>query len=154
MSTHAITRDADAAEMMRRHHAHLAADLEALAGFIGEARDETAFAEARASLLTWLQSELAPHATGEEATLYRAAAATNEGRLLVQSMIAEHRLLFDLVAELESAQQAAAASAWAGAILRVFRSHTDKENDLVLPLLVSDPTADLAFLLDNMHESL
>lgn len=155
MSIHTITSDAESAELVREHHRHLVVELEALVSALaaahGEAPAQAAFTEARSALTTWLHTQLAPHAAGEEATLYRAAADTLQGRLLIQSMVAEHRVIFELVAELEAATNQPAAAAWAGAVLRVFRGHADKENDLVLPLLVDAEGVSVADELHAMH---
>ena len=156
MSIHAITSDAESADRVREHHRHLVAELEALVSNLADANDalgHAAFTEARRDLTTWLHTQLAPHAAGEEATIYRAAADTVQGRLLIQSMVAEHRVIFELVAQLEAATSQPAATAWAGAILRVFRTHADKENDLVLPLLVAEPGVDLTLLLGELHDA-
>ncbi|EWT05859.1 cation-binding protein [Intrasporangium chromatireducens Q5-1] len=150
MSIHTITTDAESADRVREHHRHLVAELEGLVGALDTVRGPD---EARRALTTWLHTQLAPHAAGEEATLYRAAADTVQGRLLIQSMVAEHRLIFELVGELEAATSQPAAAAWAGAILRVFRGHADKENDLVLPLLVAEPGVDLTLLLGELHDA-
>lgn len=152
MTTTFATRDEAAADRIRAHHAHLAADLARLVTALGTAPAE-GFEPARAELVGWLRSELAPHAAGEEETFYRAAAETVSGALLIAGMIAEHRVILGLVEQVEQADSQQAAAAWAGALLRVFAGHAEKENDLVLPLLVAEPAVDLAELLDEMHSA-
>lgn len=153
MSTHAISRDADAAVAVHHHHERLVAELTDHTCAVTDACDETAFAEARATLLTWIHTQLAPHVAGDETTVYQAAVDTRHGRLLAQSMLREHRVLFDLVRHLDDAVDRAAAGAYADAILLVFAAQAEKENDLLLPLLVSDPSVDLTMLVYGMAEA-
>lgn len=152
MSPNTATPDEVAAERIRTHHEHLAAELESLVADVDSATEAT-FGSSRDALVTWLRTVLAPHAAGEEHTFYRAAADTAAGRLLIAGMIAEHRVILGLVDEVERAVNPAVAGAWGGALLRVFASHAEKENDLVLPLLVAEPGVDLSELLDEMHSA-
>src|SRR5690606_32863628 len=75
-----------AAAAVVRHHAQLA---EALDGHAARLLDATERADTpqvwqhRQELVTWLGTELLPHARAEEATLYPAAAAQPGGELLV-----------------------------------------------------------------------
>ena len=150
MTTTFQTRDDVAAERIRGHHAHMVTDLEGLVAGLDAAGPE-AFAQAKADLVRWLHTELAPHAAGEEHTFYLAAGDTGTGALLIRGMVAEHGVILGLVEQVEAATRAEAAGAWAGALLRVFRSHAEKENELVLPLLVAEPGINLAELLEQMH---
>jgi hypothetical protein len=152
MSTTFETRDEAAASRIRAHHAHMVTDLERLVDSLASSGAED-FDAARERLVHWLRTELAPHAAGEEQTFYPAAGGTEAGRLLIQGMIAEHGVILGLVEQVERAESKAAAAAWAGALLRVFVGHAEKENDLVLPLLVAEPDIDLAALLEKMHEA-
>jgi hypothetical protein len=152
MSTTFATRDEAAADRIRAHHAHMAADLERLVDAVASSADED-FDGARATLVRWLRTELAPHAAGEEQTFYPAAAGTEAGRLLIAGMTAEHGVILGLVDQVDRAETQAVAAAWAGALLRVFAGHAEKENDLVLPLLVAEPHIDLAALLEEMHSA-
>jgi hypothetical protein len=68
-------------------------------------------------------------------------------------MTSEHGVILGLVDQVEQAETREAAAAWAGALLRVFAGHAEKENDLVLPLLVAEPDIDLAALLQQMHSA-
>lgn len=139
-----IERDEAAAAKIRRHHEHLVTELERLVTALGTD-------EARAQLVTWARTSLAPHAEGEERTFYRTAAATEAGRLLIAGMVIEHGVILGIVDAIEQSAEPVATRTWAEALLRVFRSHAAKENDLVLPLLVAEPSANLAELLEQMH---
>lgn len=150
MTTTFQTRDEVAAERIRGHHAHMVKELEGLVSGLAAAGPD-ALDEARADLVQWLRAELAPHAAGEERTFYPAAGATSAGELLIRGMVAEHGVILGLLEQVEQAPTRDAAAAWAGALLRVFRGHADKENDLVLPLLVAETDIDLADLLEQMH---
>lgn len=150
-------RDRDAADAVVRHHAQLATELGRRAHDLLElaAAGESAQAgRARELLLDFVDSELLPHALAEEQTLYVTAAGHPEGALLVQGMLGEHAAIMDLVRELREARTPVHAAAWAQALLTLFEVHLAKENDLIVPLLVDDPDASLADLLDGMHELL
>jgi uncharacterized protein (DUF2249 family)/iron-sulfur cluster repair protein YtfE (RIC family) len=147
--------DAAAVEAVKEHHAHLAgaltAQVEALlsAATDGSVPDAEA---ARQALVHWCERDLLPHATAEEQVLYPAAQQTPEGPPVVAGLLGEHRALSDLVAELTSAPHPVRASAAGRALLAVFQSHLEKENELVLPLLARDPGISLSGLVDAMHE--
>lgn len=153
MTTTSIERDEAAANAIRRHHEHLVAELEQLVADLANVSGQsTGFERPKAQIVTWARAVLAPHAAGEETTLYRAAAETEAGRLLITGMVAEHGVILGIVDEIEVSTNPAATAGWAEALLRVFTSHAAKENDLVLPLLVAEPEVDLAELLDDLHE--
>lgn len=86
--------------------------------------------------------------------MYPAAQELPEGRLLVAGMLAEHQVITELVHDIGSAPDAVTAAASAKALAVVFDSHLGKENDLVLPLLLSTPGVSVAELLSGMHELL
>lgn len=149
--------DAVAIEAVQEHHAQLAgaltARVEALVA--AAARGTRADAEAaRPGLVEWCRRELVPHAVAEEAALYPAARRRPEGRLLVEGMLNEHRVIVDLVDEIAAAADPVRAAAAARALLVVFQSHLEKENELVLPLLGADPEVAVADLLAGMHHLL
>jgi uncharacterized protein (DUF2249 family) len=149
--------DAQAAEAVEQHHAQMAGELalrtEALLT-AASARDEHRAAQARAALVQWTTGELVPHALAEEKAMYPAAQARPEGRLLVEGMLGEHQVVKALVDELASAGDPVRAAAAAYALKTVFDAHLAKENELVLPLLVSAPDVSVAELLGGMHELL
>jgi iron-sulfur cluster repair protein YtfE (RIC family) len=153
MTTTSIERDEAAANAIRRHHEHLMGELEQLVADMANAVEQSSgFERPKANIVTWARAVLAPHAAGEERTLYRAAAGTEAGRLLITGMVAEHGVILGIVDELEASTEPAVAAAWAEALHRVFTSHAAKENDLVLPLLVSEPEINVAELLEDLHE--
>jgi hemerythrin-like domain-containing protein len=153
--------DARAADAMEQHHAELSGTLVTLVeGLVAAAsRGDVDLAEgARQRLATWCQRELVPHALAEEQTLYPAAWATLDGRLLVEAMVAEHQVITSLVRSLSddpaadgSAGAAVRAAANGVALRAVFESHLGKENDLIIPLLLRTPGASMADLLGGMH---
>jgi uncharacterized protein (DUF2249 family) len=146
--------DDDAAQAIRRHHAELAATLRdhvtALvdAAEVGSSRQTW---QQRDRLTAWLHDELLPHAAAEESALYPAAAAQPGGRLLVDGMVAEHRAITDLVAEIEAARTPVHAATAARALAAVFEVHLAKENDLILPLLQAAPDVSLADTVAGLH---
>ncbi len=149
--------DARAAEAVEQHHAQmagaLAAQVEALVS-AAASRDDEAAAAARSDLAAWCEHELVPHALAEEKAMYPAAQAKPEGRLLVEGMLAEHTVIVGLVQLLATTQDPVRAAAAAKALQVAFESHLSKENELVLPLLVSAPDVSVAELLGGMHELL
>jgi uncharacterized protein (DUF2249 family) len=149
--------DAKAAEAIEQHHARMAGALalrvESLSA-AARARREEEIDEVRAGLVDWCRSELVPHALAEEETLYGAARARPEARLLVEALLAEHRVLVGLVDDLERASDPVLAAELARALRILFESHLAKENDQLLPLLVAAPDVSVAALLGGMHELL
>jgi len=148
--------DARAAEAVEQHHAQLSGALatrvEALLA-AAAGRDDGA-RELRTELVTWCERELVPHAVAEEKAMYPAARAKNEGRLLVEGMLAEHEVITGLVGQLATTEDPVSAGALAKALQVTFDTHLAKENEQVLPLLVSAPDVSVAELLSGMHELL
>ncbi len=116
-----------------------------------EARDAAADGTAQATLLDWCDTHLIPHALAEAGPLYGGPHATAEGRLLVEGMLAEHRVIVDLVEELRTSSGLAAAVA-GSAIQRLFALHLDKENRLLMPFIVQSPDMSLAESVQGLHE--
>jgi uncharacterized protein (DUF2249 family) len=149
--------DAQAAEAVEQHHAQMAGALAARAEALVTAAartDEDAARSARNDLVRWCEGDLVPHALAEEKAMYPAAQAKPEGRLLVDGMLAEHQTIISLVDRLRTTEDPVRAAATATALLVAFESHLAKENELVLPLLVSEPDVSVADLLGGMHELL
>ncbi|MDO8147487.1 DUF2249 domain-containing protein [Isoptericola sp. b515] len=160
--------DARAAAAVEAHHAEMSGALATLTEALldAAARSELAAADrAREQLSAWCSEELLPHAAAEEEALYPAAGATTAGRLLVEAMLAEHRLIASLVGAVRDggadgdggAGRGAGlvrAAATATALRTVFESHLSKENEQILPLLVQSPGVSVAELLAGMHEIL
>lgn len=149
--------DLQAAEAVREHHQQLSGALALRAERVLEAArtgTQSQLSGASRDLADWCRTELVPHARAEEETLYPAAAALPEGRLLVEAMVAEHRVIVGLLDELDSATHPVTAAGTAQALRVVFESHLVKENEQILPLLVSASGVSLAGLLGGMHELL
>ncbi len=147
--------DARAVEAVESHHAEMAGTLKMHVDAVVNAAKAHAPAGAAVDrLAAWCTSELVPHALGEERTLYPAAAALPEGRLLVEAMVAEHAVITRLVEQISATLDPVAAATDAQALWEIFASHLAKENDLILPLLAASPEVSVAELLDGMHEIL
>ena len=149
--------DARAAEAVEQHHAQmagaLATQVEALVS-AAASRDDQAAQAARAALVSWCEHELVPHALAEEKAMYPAAQAKPEGRLLVEGMLGEHQVITGLVQLLGATTEPVRAAAAAKALQVAFENHLAKENELILPLLVSAPDVSVAEVLGGMHELL
>lgn len=141
--------DAEAADMVRAHHASMVADLDRLSAALRDA-PEAERGTARRRLQEWFRTVLVPHADEEEATTYRAARELPEGRLLIEAMVREHLLVKRLVTLFDEGDDLAAA-AFGRAVHEAFVSHQGKENDVILPLLVDAPTVSLAKILGDAH---
>lgn len=149
--------DAHAAEAVKQHHAALAdaLNLRTQALFTAASgRDAAAAEQARRDLVAWCERELVPHALAEEQTLYPAAQATIEGRLLVEAMLSEHEVINRLLREVRDSADVLRAAGSAAALRAVFDSHLTKENDFVVPLLAATPGVSLHDLLGGMHQLL
>ena len=146
--------EAQALQAVEMHHADMLRQLNVLAGLLTEAveaRDASAEQAAQASLLDWCDGELVPHALAEEGPLYSGPRATPGARLLVEGMLAEHKVIVGLVEELRTSSGVSAAVA-AGAIQRIFALHLDKENRLLMPFVVESPDLSLAEAVAGLHE--
>ncbi|MFF5336173.1 DUF2249 domain-containing protein [Streptomyces sp. NPDC013181] len=148
--------DATALHTAEAHHAGLAGELAGRVKMLLTAvdRDPGAAEKIHAGLVAFCDRSLLPHAAAEEAALYPAARRIPEARLLVESLIGEHRCLTTLVRALRAAPGPADAAADARALQVLFEEHLAKENGLVLPLLAMKPDVSLAQLLVTMHHLL
>ncbi|MFF2516532.1 DUF2249 domain-containing protein [Streptomyces sp. NPDC058086] len=149
-------KDATALEGAEAHHARLAGELAGRVKMLLTAvdRDPSAAEKIHAGLVTFCDHSLLPHAAAEEAALYPAAHGMPEARLLIESLIGEHRCLTTLVDALRAAPSLPGAAADARALQVIFEEHVAKENGLVLPLLAMTPEVSLAELLADMHHRL
>jgi uncharacterized protein (DUF2249 family) len=148
--------DATALQGAEAHHARLAGELAGRVRLLFTAvdRDPGAAERIHAGLVAFCDRSLLPHAAAEEAALYPAAHHMREARLLIESLIGEHRCLTALVDALRAAPRPADAVADARALQVLFEEHLAKENGLVLPLLAMTPEVSLAELLADMHHRL
>jgi len=149
--------DAQAVEAIKDHHSQLAGALAMQVETLIEAAIRTDLPGAglaSKSLVSWCHSELIPHALAEERTIYLKAHEDAQARLLVDAMIAEHRVILALVEGIGTAQTPVRAAANAQALLSIFNSHLVKENEQILPLLAFSTEVSLAELLGGMHEIL
>ncbi|MDW8804486.1 DUF2249 domain-containing protein [Streptomyces scabiei] len=148
--------DAAALEAAEAHHARLAGELAGRVKKLLTAveRDPSAAERIHAGLVAFCDRALLPHAAAEEAALYPAAHGMPEARLLIESLIGEHRRLTALVDALRTAPGPAGAAADARALQVLFEEHVVKENGLALPLLAMTPEVSLAALLTDMHHRL
>ncbi|MEU2180608.1 DUF2249 domain-containing protein [Streptomyces thermolilacinus] len=148
--------DATALRTAEAHRARLAGELAGRVKMLLTAvdRDQSAAEKIHAGLVAFCDRSLLPHAAAEEAALYPAAHRVPEARLLVESLIGEHRCLTTLVGALRAAPGPSDAAADARALQVLFEEHLAKENGLVLPLLAMAPDVPLAELLATMHHQL
>ena len=103
-----------------------------------------------AGLIAYLAGEVLPHAAAEEKTIYPAAARAGLAGT-VEEMIAEHVTLSSASARLAAVTDGPAAAGQARQIAALFTAHAARENDVLLPALLDDKSADLAALLEQMH---
>ena len=100
-----------------------------------------AYEPAAAALVAYLAEQVLPHAMAEEHTIYRVAGARADRADLVDTvheMTAEHRVLTSATESLANAATAPAALEQAKQIGTLFTVHVNKENDLLLPILLED----------------
>jgi hypothetical protein len=127
--------DEELAQEIRTHHAGMVDELDRLTVALRDSAAETQ-QEHRAMLAEWFETVLVPHADEEERTIYRAAGELPEGTLLIDAMVREHVLIKRLVT-LFGESDGAAAAAYNRAAYEVFESHQRKENEIILPLLIT-----------------
>jgi hemerythrin HHE cation binding domain-containing protein len=147
------TRNREVIAAIRAHHDQLAEQLRALTADLVVAAQRGSFAAEQTALHDWYRTELLPHADAEERALYRPAVDMDATRLLVRSMIDEHRALAVLVAELAEAGEPWPAVIAATSAQALFALHLAKENDLLLPAM-DGAAIDLEDALQGMHEIL
>lgn len=148
-------QDAAALADAEAHTARLAGALDGHVTSLLAAVDDCgapAIARLRTRLADFCDRELLPYAAAQEATLYPAAHRSPEGRLLVESLVAEGRRFAALVDSLRAAAAPTGAAADARALQVLFEEHTAKVNGVVLPLLAVASGVDLAALLAELHE--
>ena len=139
---------------VEHHHAEMSADLRVLVTGVLDAvetRERDAVSRSRDVLVQWCETELVPHALAEEGPLYGGAGRTEAGRLLVEGMLEEHRVIVGLVEELKQSEGVRCAVT-AGAIERVFALHLAKENRPLMPLIVQSPDLSLTEAVAGLHE--
>ena len=144
-------RDQHAADAIRTHHVELSSEIRRRVEAIESAvRDGGPYAATHGAVLEYLDHELLPHAAAEERALYPAG-DRGATALLVRAMLDEHRRIVATVGHLRAATDGVTAATSADAVLALFESHLEKENDYLVPALVADPDVDLAALLEGMH---
>ena len=142
----------EAYEAMRAHHRILSEQLgRRLRAISAAAASGQSHEAAVASLIAYLAREIFPHAAAEEETIYRAAAALDGLAGTVREMTAEHRDLSAAAGRLAESIGAADAAERAEEIARLFAAHVAKENDVLLPALLTSEGRDLPALLADMH---
>src|SRR5665213_4385232 len=122
-----------------------------IAALVGAVEGGIAYEPAVAALVAYLAEEVLPHALAEEHSLYRVAGSRAVLADTVNEMTAEHRVLTSATESLANAATAPAALEHATQIGTLFTTHVNKENDLLLPVLLEDDDVDLAQLLVQMH---
>nr|WSY50427.1 hemerythrin domain-containing protein [Streptomyces sp. NBC_00886] len=148
--------DAAALEVAEAHHARLAGELAGRVRMLTTAarRDPGSAEKFRAGLVAFCDRSLLPQAAAKEAALYPAAHGMHEARLLIESLIGEHRCLAALVDALRAEPTLADAASDARALQALFEEHLVKENSFVFPLLAMTPEISLAALQADMHHRL
>ncbi|MFE6287734.1 DUF2249 domain-containing protein [Streptomyces sp. NPDC057877] len=141
--------DATALAAAEAHHARLAGKLAGRVALLLTAtgRDPGAAARLHTGLVTFCDRDLLPHAAAKEAVLYPVARQLPDTRLLIESLVGEHRCMAALVEALRGAREQPLAAAEARALQVLFEEHVAKENGLVLPLLAAAPEVRLPVLL-------
>ena len=143
----------EAYEAMRSHHELLSEQLSSRAAAVSEAvtagRPHDA---AVADLVGYLAREILPHALAEEETVYPAAAAARCALVgTVNEMAAEHDTLSAAAETLAGQTDGWVAAEQARQVADLFAGHAARENDVLLPVLLSDEDTDLAALLAHMR---
>jgi uncharacterized protein (DUF2249 family) len=146
------TTATQAYEKMVAHHRVLGTELtkraDAVSGEVSAGRPHGA---AVAGVIAYLAEEVLPHAVAEEKTLYPAA-VTHAGLAgLVEEMIADHVTLSAGSTRLATLSEGRAAAEQAARIAGLFAAHAARENDVLLPALLTSRSVNLAELLDQMH---
>lgn len=140
-------------DAIRAHHAELAEQLRVRTEAVVMGARNGECTREREALHEWYRTELMPHAVAEERALYSPASELDATRLLIRGMLAEHRTMVSLIADLALACDPFQVVSTAVAAQAVFTVHLAKENDLLLPAL-DQAGLDLHVILDGMREIL
>ena len=120
----------------RTHHDDLRAGLTELAeSFIATVADGAPTRAARDRLVSFLRTELLPHAESEETLLYNTIRTPATG-LLIRAIHDEHRMMAALINEVEQGRAMEAAIA-AGALVVLVDVRIEQENTQLLPALAA-----------------
>jgi uncharacterized protein (DUF2249 family) len=140
-------------EAIRGHHAQLAEELASRTKAVLAAAVDGDWAGTRDRLHDWYRAELMPHIVAEEQALYSRGGDVQATALLVLGMLAEHRALVAMIADLALAQRPSDVVPVAASAQALFTVHLEKENELLLPAL-DDAGVDLGAALAGMHDLL
>lgn len=138
---------------VQEEHSQLRRRLRELVGSIGAAAQSgEGVSEAASALLSFLGTELLPHSSAEEATVYAAASSSPATELLSQVMLAEHRWMEHLVREYQLVHNdPLRGSAKAEAIMAMFEIHASNEERFLLPA-VFEGSEDQEGLARQLHD--
>ncbi|MET1064430.1 MAG: hemerythrin domain-containing protein [Arthrobacter sp.] len=157
-AAHASNKNSDeetaALAAVKQHHSGMLKRLNALTVTLThavKAGDTVAEHDSHAVLVEWCETELLPHALGEEGRLYSVSRNLPQGKLLVEGLLAEHQVMVSLVEELRGSAGVDAAVA-AGSIRNIFALHLEKENTLLVPLIVASPELSLVAAVEGLDE--
>lgn len=157
-----ITTAEEAYQAMLRHHEILNREVANRATSVQLTLETTgSLQSAIAGLTAYMTDEVLPHALAEERTVYAAADGLGLADT-VNDMIAEHRKLTGLVDDLTALERASSAAMQAvqqavqiaTQLVDLFTAHVRKENELLLPRLMSEEGLDMVELLAEMHHAL
>ncbi len=147
-----ITTEAEAFEAILAHHAVLNDEVKRRSGaIVGTSENGEPGKEVIGSLVSYLDSEVIPHALAEESSIYQAAENAGLGEL-IEEMKAEHKLLIAEKMALEGSKTAQTAAEHSLRFAELFSAHVTKENELILPSLLESVNIDLTTVLSEMHE--
>jgi hypothetical protein len=133
------------------HHASLRARLTELTeAFIGAVAAGSPAAAPRGELVTFLRTQLLPHAEVEDQLLYTAV-RTDRTALLTRAMQDEHRMIAALVDEVQRAATPMDAAVAAGALVVLCEVRIEQEDNHLLPTLEA-AGLDMANLLGDHAE--
>ncbi len=107
---------------------------------------------ARAELVIWAHTDLLPHLSARETTLYPAARRTERARMLVETQLAAAGRILQLVAGVEEAPNPVQALARASAIEALFTALAAADQEHILPLLAQEPGVALAELAPELQQ--
>lgn len=148
-----IATEEEAYEAMLAHHRTLDGEVKLRAQAVKNAAFELGSYELAVSdLISYINIEVIPHAVAEEYSIYQIAKDKLGLDPAIKDMTAEHKLIIDAIKALEDASTGSKAAQQSEQIASLFSNHVAKENDVILPKLLLDPSVDLVKALEEMHE--
>jgi len=147
-----IATKEEARDAMVNHHRILTEEVASRAETIlSEPEDKQSHTSKVSNFIEYMDREVLTHARAEEGSVYIAAREIGLANL-VEEMEKEHTILTGKLSDLQNSASVTDINDQVSQISSLFAEHVGKENELILPRLLSSNTVDIRFVLGEMHQ--